>query len=129
MNGNAVIAKNGVHAVQRCVDAGEVFNATLEEQVLDLQPGDRVVLYTDGVVEAMNERNEEFGDGRLDRLVRAGGTSRSREFVDRLVAELDRHRGSAPPHDDITIVALRVEPDIAQAETERSAHMAVAGKG
>jgi serine phosphatase RsbU (regulator of sigma subunit) len=95
-------------------DRGEVFSATLAEEIVELAPGDRVVLYTDGVVEAMNEKNEEFGDERFRALVQGCGDCSSREFVKGLVGELDTHRGSAPPHDDITVVTFRLMPETAR---------------
>jgi sigma-B regulation protein RsbU (phosphoserine phosphatase) len=89
-------------------DRGEIFSATLAEEVLDLQPGDRVVLYTDGIPEAMNEKNQEFTDERLRALVQESGQTSSRQFVLHLIQAIDKHRGEAPPHDDITLVTFRL---------------------
>lgn len=90
-------------------DKGPIFNRTVKEQKLQLYKGDRVVLYTDGVVEAMNENHEEFGDERFYKWVQANARIKSRDFVRALLRELDEHRGNAEQHDDITIVTVRVE--------------------
>jgi serine phosphatase RsbU (regulator of sigma subunit) len=90
-------------------DKGPIFNRTVKEQTLQLYKGDRLVLYTDGVVEAMNEKQEEFGDERFYRWVQTNARGRSRDFVRSLLAELEQHRGGAEQHDDITIVTVGVE--------------------
>jgi serine phosphatase RsbU (regulator of sigma subunit) len=90
-------------------DKGPIFNRTIKEQTLQLYKGDLVVLYTDGVVEAMNEKHEEFGDERFYRWVQANARGKSRDFVRLLLHELEEHRGKAEQHDDITVVTIMVE--------------------
>lgn len=90
-------------------DKGPVFNRTIKEGPVMLSSGDRVVLYTDGVVESMNAKNEEYGDERFQAFVRDTRELTSREFVDALTADLDAHQGAADQHDDITIVTFRVD--------------------
>lgn len=89
-------------------DKGTVFDNHVKELEVQLEPGDRVVTYTDGVNEAMNDASEEFGDDRFHDLIKAHGTKTSQEFVQALVQALDRHRGGAEQSDDITIVTLAV---------------------
>jgi serine phosphatase RsbU (regulator of sigma subunit) len=88
-------------------DKGPVFERTIKEDKLVLAPGDRIVAYTDGVVEAMNAQNQEFGDGRFRQLVQQLATRDSNQMLNLLVKTLDEHKGSAPQSDDITIVTLR----------------------
>jgi serine phosphatase RsbU (regulator of sigma subunit)/HAMP domain-containing protein len=88
-------------------DKGPLFERTLKEDECTLGPGDRFVLYTDGVVEAMDEDHEEFTDQRFYDFVLAHAEEDSKTFVHKLVAELKRHQGQAPQHDDITIVTFR----------------------
>lgn len=89
-------------------DKGPIFDRTIKEQMVQLQSGDRVVLYTDGVVESMNIKNEEYTDERFYAFVRAHHDLESKAFVEALLADLDRHKGKADQHDDITIVTFRV---------------------
>jgi len=89
-------------------DKGPIFNRTIKEEKIQLARGDRVVLYTDGVVEAMSPKKEEFGEEQFCRLVREIARLDSRTFVSRVIAALDAHRGSAEQHDDITISTFRV---------------------
>lgn len=90
-------------------DKGPIFNRTVKEQTIQLYKGDRVVMYTDGVVEAMDEQHEEFGDERFYKWVQANARGKSRDFVRALLRELEEHRGRADQHDDITIVTVKVE--------------------
>ena len=89
-------------------DKGPIFDRTLQERKITLEGGDRVVMYTDGVVEAMNLEHEEYGDERLYEFVRKNARMRSKEFVNALVSDLEEHKGSADQHDDITISTFRV---------------------
>ncbi|MBI4229870.1 MAG: SpoIIE family protein phosphatase [Planctomycetes bacterium] len=89
-------------------DKGPLFNSTIAETRVALQGGDVVVAYTDGVVEAMNAKQEEYGNERFFRYCSANAGRPAAAFVEGLVKELDAHKGNAPQHDDITIVALRV---------------------
>lgn len=84
------------------------FNAAVQEATLTLAPGDRVVVYTDGVVEAMNPQNEEFEMTRLMEHTRANHAAASRDYTERLLAALAVHRGSAEQSDDITILTFRI---------------------
>jgi len=92
-------------------DKGPVFDRVLTEGKLTLEPGDRFVMYTDGVVEAMNDKNEEYTEERFYKFVHQNTTMPSKEFTWALVADLDAHKGDAEQHDDITIVTVRVSTD------------------
>lgn len=89
-------------------DKGPLFDRTLREQCLRLHPSDRFVLYTDGVVEAMDDKEKQLGHSRLAAACRQYAASPSGEFVGMIVSYLNRHRGSARQSDDITIVSCRV---------------------
>lgn len=89
-------------------DKGTIFDNHVKEVEVQLELGDRIVTYTDGVNEAMNNESEEFGDDRFHDLVKGHAKKSSRDFVDALVAALDDHRGHAEQSDDITITTLSV---------------------
>jgi phosphoserine phosphatase RsbU/P len=88
-------------------DKGPVFERTVKEEMITLGRGDRIVLYTDGTVEAMDEDNQEFGDDKFFGLVKQLATRDSNQMLNLLVKSLDEHKGNAPQSDDITIVTLR----------------------
>jgi hypothetical protein len=69
------------------------------------------VLYTDGVVEAMNPQNQQLGPNRFYLKTKQLAEKSSSEFLSLLVEDLERHVSGAPQHDDITIVTGRMVPD------------------
>lgn len=89
-------------------DKGPVFNRTIREECIQLHVGDRVVLYTDGVVEAMNEARDEFTDEAFEAFILEQAAASSKDFVRLLIKRLDEHKGEAEQHDDITVTTFRV---------------------
>jgi serine phosphatase RsbU (regulator of sigma subunit) len=70
--------------------------------------GDLLLLYTDGLIEARNERSQEYGDERLKRaLARAAGRS-AREVRDSILSDLANFKGNSEQADDITLVLARL---------------------
>jgi phosphoserine phosphatase RsbU/P len=78
-----------------------------QEGEVTLGEGDAVVLYTDGVSEAMNLQGEDYGDERLEQFVRSLRHTTARDIIDALRGELASYTAGAPQSDDITIVVLR----------------------
>ncbi len=72
-----------------------------------LEPGDIIVLYTDGVTEMRNAEKEEYGMKRVQQMMLKNHTLNADEFVDLLVKEVDDFRGDVPPHDDETMLVLK----------------------
>ena len=72
-----------------------------------MEPGDVLVLYSDGVTEAVNPRDEDFGEERLGNLVYAMKDSPAAEIVDMIHAEVAKFTEGAPPADDITVVVAK----------------------
>lgn len=70
-------------------------------------PGDLVVLFTDGVIEAANNRQEEYGEARLLSLLETSSTGTADEVLRRLMQHVESFVGDAPQHDDMTCVVLR----------------------
>jgi len=89
----------------RGVGLGLTRRAEFEERRAELSPGDTLVLYTDGVTEALSEQGVEFGEERLVEAVRSGGTAS--EVLDRILSRLEAFTAGAPQHDDITLIVAR----------------------
>lgn len=96
--------------------------ATLETT---LAPGDTIVLYTDGITEAMNAEHALYGETRLVSLVGNGEAPSSGALVDALMADVAAHVEGAEQSDDITILVLGYKgaaaPDRAPAAEEETA--------
>jgi sigma-B regulation protein RsbU (phosphoserine phosphatase) len=79
---------------------------TYEEQSVDLGPGQTVVVYSDGVTEAMNEGDEFFGDELLGSLRETAGRS-APEVAHELLGAVESFVGEARGHDDVSLVIVR----------------------
>ncbi len=73
----------------------------------ELAPGDFVVLYTDGLTEAINAAGEEFGEARLCALLESQCGAGAAEIVAAIEAALHEHAGALAPFDDVTVVVVR----------------------
>jgi len=86
---------------------GERFTRTLKIEELELEPDDAIVLYSDGVTEAINQDMEQFGEARLMRAVEAADGQPARAARDSILRELADFMGATPARDDITLVVIR----------------------
>lgn len=76
-----------------------------------LSTEERLMLYTDGLTEAMNQEREEYGDARLQELLRAFGPEQAlNDLLDHLCGHVQEFRSGATPNDDLTILLLRRHP-------------------
>jgi len=72
-----------------------------------MESGDWLVIFTDGVVEAVNNKDLEYGEPALLQLIDRDADSAPAEMLSSLLAELDRYVGNTPQHDDITCLLLK----------------------
>jgi sigma-B regulation protein RsbU (phosphoserine phosphatase) len=77
----------------------------LTEQLL---PGDVLVLFTDGLIEAMSPSGDQFGTDRLRTAVESAADRPAEEIVARVFAAVDEQLAGATPLDDMTIVVVKV---------------------
>jgi sigma-B regulation protein RsbU (phosphoserine phosphatase) len=75
-----------------------------------LEPGDTLVIFSDGVTEAQDAAEEEYGEGRLVELLRASAGEPPQVLIDRITAAIDAFAGGAPQFDDITLLVARRSP-------------------
>ncbi len=80
---------------------------TFEQDRIQLQPRDELLLYTDGIVEAFDPRQNQFGIERLDLAMRQPHRS-SRQIISNVIAAVERFTENSPAMDDRTMLALRV---------------------
>jgi sigma-B regulation protein RsbU (phosphoserine phosphatase) len=72
-----------------------------------MAPGDVVVIYSDGVTEAVDGDDQEFGDERLCEVVNRYRTRSAADIRDALFDAVERHQSSQPQYDDITAVVIK----------------------
>ena len=83
--------------------------AKYESASVTLAPGDWLIIFTDGLVEAENARQEEYGESRLLSVISAETVTTPSEMLQRLMAELDLFVGATPQHDDVTCLLVKAE--------------------
>jgi sigma-B regulation protein RsbU (phosphoserine phosphatase) len=109
VRGARVLVPNGMVLGLRIDGAAEKFSELLEEDQVALNDGDVIVLYTDGITEAMNAASDLFGDARLGRLVEEHGHLESGELRERILREIEAFVGGADQHDDMTMILMKVQ--------------------
>ena len=83
--------------------------AKYESASVALAPGDWLIIFTDGLPEAENSRQEEYGETRLLSAIAAGAATAPSDMLKRLMAEVDLFAGSTPQHDDVTCLLVKAE--------------------
>jgi len=105
-----MVFRNG--EVLRLEDGGPVVGlfkaARYTQGALQLAAGDVLLLYTDGISEAMNSIDEEWGEERMMDAVQACKHSTALEMIEELMREADAFVAGAPQHDDMTIMVVKV---------------------
>ncbi len=89
------------------IDDGGVFERILSDHQFELHPGDTLLLYTDGITEALDAQGNEFGEDALRDALAQHAHLDARRLVDRLVDDLRKFRGDAGQSDDITLIAIK----------------------
>lgn len=79
------------------------------EAKVQVEPGDILIGYTDGISEAMNTREEEFGEERLEEIIHRCESRSAADMITCMLARLDAFTASAPQHDDMTLIVVRVQ--------------------
>jgi sigma-B regulation protein RsbU (phosphoserine phosphatase) len=103
-----VLGKSGV---RRLEDGGPVVGllefAPFSQETVPLDSGDVIIVFSDGVSEALNAAGEEFGDARLEEVASAMMDSPPADIVERIVGAVKLFTKGAPQSDDITAMAIR----------------------
>ncbi|MEI6712824.1 MAG: GAF domain-containing SpoIIE family protein phosphatase [Verrucomicrobiota bacterium] len=89
------------------IDSGGVFDRMLRDFTIEMQPGDCLIFYTDGVTEALNAEGDEFGLDQTIRSIVQSAASGPAGIIERLTADLKEFVGTFPQHDDITLIVIR----------------------
>jgi len=90
---------------------GLMRNARYECAQVSLAPGDLLVIFTDGLIEAENDKEEEFGELRMLTILNSRSDRKASEVLSELMSSADQFVGTAPQHDDITCLVMRLVPD------------------
>jgi sigma-B regulation protein RsbU (phosphoserine phosphatase) len=89
------------------IDSGSVFDRMTGDFAVRLERDDCLILYTDGVTEALDTEGYEFGIERTIQSVRASAVDGASAIITRVIDDVRNFVGSQPPNDDITLIAIR----------------------
>jgi sigma-B regulation protein RsbU (phosphoserine phosphatase) len=85
---------------------------SITEQVeITLHPNQTIILYTDGVTEAMNGNNEEYGMDRFCDTIKNNNELQPRKLCEHVIEDIEKFCDNTPQYDDITMIALRAKPE------------------
>lgn len=101
--GNTVLLK------AKGIALGVIENIELEEEEIQLEKGDLITLFTDGVTEAINQKEEQFGQQRLLTLIEENRGLSACEIISKIEAEVTAFSGGQPQFDDITLMIIKIE--------------------
>lgn len=98
----------------------ELFRKSIESDTLALKEDDILLVYTDGITEAMNGKRHLYGEERFLQTIRKHGELPVTEFIDRLHEELLSFTEGSPQNDDITLVAIKEKTSAEKVEYTRA---------
>jgi sigma-B regulation protein RsbU (phosphoserine phosphatase) len=111
-SGDMIVFRRGRSETLRIegLPLGLFASAEYEERTLPLEPGDIVVLASDGITDCMDSSGQEYGTERLAREITAHRGSCSRELLEKILASVREHAGGGSLQDDQTLIVLKVQP-------------------
>ncbi len=89
------------------IDPGDVFDEVIRDVTVHLSPLDTVVVYTDGINEALDDQGNEFGLEQLQAVLRSAGPQSVDFLVKTIVEQVQSFSGGHPQNDDITLAAVQ----------------------
>ncbi len=108
---NAPMLRRASGTIERLANGGLplgiMADRTYESGDSKLSAGDWLIIFTDGLIEAENHVQEEFGELRLQQTLQAGANGTPQELLRRIMTDLDMFVGSTPQHDDVTCLLIK----------------------
>jgi serine phosphatase RsbU (regulator of sigma subunit) len=90
------------------LNRGGIFNQSLKVETIQLERGDKLFFYSDGITEAMNEKRDEYGEERLMAMAERTDGLGAEQSRDAVMADVAEFLGKVQPQDDQTLVVLQI---------------------
>jgi sigma-B regulation protein RsbU (phosphoserine phosphatase) len=91
---------------------GVIDEYVIEENTIKLEPGNCLLLYTDGLTEAFSAQDEPYGDERLSRLIESASVDSVKDMLDVIETSVNEFINPLPLADDMTMLAVRRMPSL-----------------
>jgi len=88
------------------IDQGDVFDRVTKDHTFTMESGDCLLLYTDGVDEALNAEGDEYGNENIERVLAETAPKGARAALYGVMDDLMRFTGGKASHDDVTLIVL-----------------------
>jgi sigma-B regulation protein RsbU (phosphoserine phosphatase) len=88
---------------------GSLFTAPYDQETIFLESGDILLIYTDGVTEALNSAGAELGEEKLRSILTETEALTARQAAERVIARVIEWQGQSSQHDDITLIVMKVK--------------------
>lgn len=102
LNGGAVSLLEPVRGTVLGVDGSMAY----KENTVNFAPGERLVIYTDGIIEAFSEEKEEYSEARFQQLLEKHADDPVEDLVRHIIEDVEIHAENAAQSDDMTVLAL-----------------------
>jgi len=79
----------------------------LYEETVELNPGDKIILYTDGITEAIDDKEKMYGENRLKKLLTDLISKNEKKIAEKVLNDVTKFAGKQTPHDDMTMVLIK----------------------
>jgi len=89
------------------IDEGAVFERVTKDHTFEMESGDCLLLYTDGVNEALDTEGEEYSEGRIRRALAKAAPEGATAVLDQLMEDLNAFTAGKALHDDVTLIVLQ----------------------
>ncbi|MEJ2628193.1 MAG: PP2C family protein-serine/threonine phosphatase, partial [bacterium] len=86
---------------------GMMQDATYETETIELHKEDSIVMYTDGITEAMNAQEDEFGELRLQEIIKENNKESAEHIIEVISSDVKNYTGNTLQSDDITMVVVK----------------------
>jgi phosphoserine phosphatase RsbU/P len=109
----ALIGVNGklqfldAHGIGLGLERGKIFEEELQEIRKPLSKDGIFIFYTDGLTEAMDERNNQFGEETVQKIVQSSRSLSAANLQHSILSSVQKFRAGAEPHDDLTLVVVK----------------------
>lgn len=82
-------------------------SSSFDEDKVPFGEGDVLLIYSDGITEAINDQDQEFGESRLSAVVKKGRDRSAKELVEMIISSVEQHTGDFPQSDDMTLLVIK----------------------